>query len=112
MKIIAKVVPTILIIAAVIGFKFFRSKQSMNDIKEQVIVALQADMSPTFEKEYVKELVDYAHPFAIDGSYSIGGRRRSDKFDEDQYIDALHVKITEKLIADGKQAEAAAYYGQ
>jgi len=112
MKIIAKVVPALLIITAIVGFKFFRTNQSKNDIKKQVIVALQTEMAPTFGKEYVKELVDYAHPFAIEGAYTIGGRRRSDQFNEHQYSDVLHVKIAEKLAADGKQAEAAAYYGK
>lgn len=89
-------------IALVIGFKMFNKMRASSEIKEKAVAELQADLGSTLGEDYVKELVDYAHPDAMDAAYKLGGRRKSDTFDQDAYSQVLFSKMAEKLKADGK----------
>ena len=51
---------------------------------------------------YLDGLVDKFHAQAFDASYTMGGRRRSSKFDEKLYLRTLLSNMSGQARADGK----------
>lgn len=97
-----KIISILVVIAVVVGIKFFNKMRASNEIRDKAIAEMQAELGFELGEDYVKELVEYAHPDALDAAYTMGGRRKSDTFDDAAYGQVLFSKMAEKLQADGK----------
>ncbi len=104
-----KLLYIVLAVAVVLGFKFYQKSKAGGEVKAQAMEQMQQQYAPLLGKDYVTELVNYAHPKAMDQAYKTGGRRKSSAFDADSYRVALHRQLAEKLAADGKGKMSALF---
>ncbi|MFC4993320.1 hypothetical protein [Rubritalea tangerina] len=102
-----KILPILVVIAIVVGLKFYNKSKVSNEIKADATEQLQQELGPALGEEYVAELVDYAHPEAMEQAYKMGGKRSSEEFDNATYQRIFVRKILEKLQNDGKQDAAS-----
>ena len=97
-----KIAPIIMIIAIFLGMKANNKSKASKEIKAKATAEMQSEYSSVLGSEYVIELVDYAHPSAMDAAYNLGGKRKSAIFDANTYGRILHQKMEEKMRKDGK----------
>ena len=97
-----KIIPIVIVIIAILGFKVYKKSEAGNEIKAQAIEQMQQQYSSVLGDDYIVELVNYAHSDAMDKAYKMGGRRKSDEFDSATYRSVLRLKMAQKLGSDGK----------
>ena len=86
-----------------LGLKFYNKGSASADIKENFREWVQNSPGYASDPAYCEALFEQYHDEAFEASYSMGGRRRSSKFDDDQYITQLTARMSAKAQADGKQ---------
>ncbi|MEX2169739.1 MAG: hypothetical protein WD851_10540 [Pirellulales bacterium] len=113
-KLLSCIVPIAVLIAAVLGWKFYNKNQASDAVREQAVVLVQAFPGYEENKAYYDSAFDELHDKAFDGAYNMGGRRTSSSFDEEQYLTFLIGLFHRKAIADDKNdiAKALASYRQ
>lgn len=104
-----KILPIAIVIIVVLGFKFYQKSKAGDEIRTQAIEQMQQQYSSVLGDDYIVELVNYAHPEAMDKAYRMGGRRQSDEFDSRTYRSALRIKMAQKLSSDGKHGLARVF---
>ncbi len=97
-----KVIGVVVVIVLVVGLKFYNrgsdDKQVLADMKE---ILADLDLSEE-DSAYVNGILEAEHKRAFDAAYSMGGRRRAAKLDEDKYIDAVFQGMIVRCNADRK----------
>lgn len=101
-----KIVPIIVIICVILGVKMYNKHKASSEVKQQAMEQMQRQLSPLLGEDYVTELVNAAHPDAMDESYNMGGKREGSSFDQDTYRRALHKHMAIKMREDGKSGLA------
>jgi hypothetical protein len=87
----------LVLIGAVFGYKYWNKSSTSDEVKQDVLKAFSA-----FEdQKLIRSLVDKHHDECFDACYTMGGRRRSAKFDSDQYIQMMSQRIRTDLLAQG-----------
>lgn len=97
-----KVIGFVVVIVLAVGLKFYNrgsdDKQVLADMKE---ILSGLDLSEE-DSAYVNDIVEREHKRAFDAAYSMGGRRRAAKLDEDKYIDEVFNGLILRCNADRK----------
>jgi hypothetical protein len=96
------VLSIVVIIAIVLGFKFYNKSKASAAVREQAVALVQAFPEYEANKAYFDDAFDELHGQAFDQAYKMGGRRTSAKFDEDAYLAFLVGLIHRKAKSDGK----------
>ncbi|MGB0775006.1 MAG: hypothetical protein ACPG32_03610 [Akkermansiaceae bacterium] len=107
MKILVKILPFVLIIGAVIGWKAYNKHKFSSELKEGIEKSGFLTSVPGVDEEYTQELLDHAHPIALDKAYNMGGRRKGADFDDRAYKTELFKEMAKKARDDGETAAAA-----
>jgi len=99
---VKKVIGVVVVIALAVGLKFYNrgadDKQVLADMKE-----ILSDLELSAEDSaYVNGILEAEHKRAFEAAYSMGGRRRAAKLDEDKYIDAVFEGMIARCNADRK----------
>ena len=97
-----RAVPILLIIAAVIGWKFYNKNSASAEVKEQAMALFQDLPQYEQEREFFETAVSESHDPAFNVSYSMGGRRRGSRFDNEQYHTLLLQGVMKRADAAGK----------
>ena len=105
-KVLFRLVPFVVIIAALVGFKYYNKSKANKQIREEAFVLVQD--FPRYEefKPYYDAAFDEHHGMAFDQSYKMGARRSGSTFDSDKYV-AILVALIEHDAAEDGHAEIA-----
>jgi hypothetical protein len=106
------VVVAIVIIGAVIGFKFYNKGSAADDVLLQARETVAQCPVYTKDPAYCDMICEACHDAAFDAAYTLGGRRSSAKFDESKYWDELYRGMMARANADGRKDVADALYEQ
>lgn len=98
-----KFIGIIIVIAIVVGFKFYNKGKASDDIRSQTIEIVQAMPGYEENQAYIDSILEPCFATAFEASYDMGGRRRSAKFDQDKYITTLFDNLMERSKQDGKE---------
>ena len=91
---------TVLIIGALVGYKFYNKGATGDDIKTTMHEWIANAPGYSEDSAYYDQLFEAAHPGAFEKNYRMGGRRRGAKFDDTKYIDDLCNSMCSKARAD------------
>lgn len=107
-----RVVTIVILVGVVMGFKFYNKSKAGREIKAEAISQIDRTLPDGVDVDYVHELVDHAHPMAMDKAYKMGGRRKNDEFDSQAYRTELFAQMARKADLDGKRVVAALFAAQ
>ena len=107
MKILVKILPFVLIIGGILGWKAYKRHQFSSELKQGIEQSGFLTSVPGADEEYAQELLDHAHPIALEKAYNIGGRREGASFDDSSYKTQLFMEMANKAGKDGKMAVSA-----
>lgn len=83
--------------AGLIGWKYWNKSSSSDEVKQEV-----KDLFKDFEdQKLIGTLIDKHHDACFDECYTMGGRRRSAKFDADRYLQMMADRIRTDLLTHG-----------
>jgi len=92
----------VVVVAIVLGFKFYNKGQANAEVKSEAAKIVQSLPGYQRNQAYYDSLVEHAHPIAFEVAYSMGGRRRSAKFNDQKYLSVLIAEMIKKARSDGK----------
>jgi hypothetical protein len=96
------VVGTLVVIAAIFGYKFYNKNSLSEDYRKQAHALVERCDLYAANKDYVDSLCDDAHDTAFGEAYHMGlGRRDRSTFDEDVYAMELIKGMIQQATADG-----------
>lgn len=107
---LTKFIGIIIVVAIVVGFKFYKKERFSENIKSQSIEIIQKIPGYDENKTYIDSIFESSFDKAFEGSYDIGGRRRGAKFDENKYITMLFDNLIGKAKLDGKEDLAKKFH--
>lgn len=99
-RVVSWVVGIAVMIAIVLGMKYYNKGKTEKEVKQQASEVVQR--IPGYDKDpaYYDSLLEAAHPAAFDSAYKMGGRRQSAKFDAERYLERLFEGMKTKAGAD------------
>lgn len=98
-----KFIGIIIVVAIIVGFKSYNKSKAADDIRSQTIEIVQAMPGYDENKQYIDSIFGPCFETAFEASYDMGGRRRSAKFDQDNYITTLFDNLMTRSERDGKE---------
>ena len=93
----------IIVVAIIVGFKFYNKSKAGDDIRSQTIEIVQAMPGYDENQSYIDSILEPCFETAFEVSYDMGSRRRSAKFDQDKYITTLFDNLRVRSKQDGKE---------
>ena len=93
----------IVVIAVIVGFKFYNKSKAGDDIRSQTIEIVQTMPGYDENQSYIDSIFEPCFETAFEASYDMGGRRRSARFDQDKYISTLFDNLRQRSEQDGKE---------
>ena len=93
----------IIVVAIIVGFKFYNKSKAGDDIRSQTIEIVQAMPGYDENQSYIDSIFEPCFEAAFEASYEMGNRRRSAKFDQDKYITTLFDNLMVRSKQDGKE---------
>jgi choline kinase len=96
------VVLAVLIFGA-IGYRFYVKGQTSDKYLTEAYRLVALSDKYREHQGYLIGICDAAHETAFDHAYSMGGRRRSSKMDEDRYFSELFMLMRDQAVNDRKQ---------
>ncbi len=92
----------VLMVGAIVGWKFYNKGNDeaaiKSTMKEWVVGAAGYDSDPT----YCDALFERFHSDVFEKTYALGGRRRGASFDDDKYISMMTSRMSTQARKDGK----------
>ena len=98
-----KFIGIIIVVAIIVGFKFYNKSKAADDIRSQTIEIVQAMPGYDENKQYIESIFEPCFATAFEAAYDMGGRRRSAKFNQDKYITTLFENLMTRSERDGKE---------
>lgn len=102
-KALSTIVYIVVIVAVVLGFKFYNQSEASSDIKAQVMDVVRQLPGYSDDEYYYETLLDDCHDEAFRKAYHMGGRYQKDTFDPQKYMDELYARMIEKAKQDGRR---------
>ena len=93
----------IIVVAIIVGFKFYNKSKAGDDIRSQTIEIVQAMPGYDENQSYIDSILEPCFETAFEASYDMGSRRRSAKFDQNKYITTLFDNLRVRSEQDGKE---------
>lgn len=106
-----KIIPIVVIVSLVMGFKFFNKWRVGNEARGNAIESIES-VVPGIDHDYLVDLVSHHHDAAMEQAYQMGGRREGSTFDERTYRVALYSGMATEALAEGKVELVAALAGR
>jgi hypothetical protein len=103
MKFVSRLIPVALIVAVVLGIKFYNKIQASDQVRQQARALIAQFPEYSESKEYYDSAFERLHGKAFDQSYSMGGRRTASKFDENKYLTVLIALVQRDASQAGKK---------
>ncbi|MEL6443345.1 MAG: hypothetical protein AAF089_17505 [Bacteroidota bacterium] len=96
-----KLLSIVLVIAFVLGMKFFKQHEADGDIHDEAYLFVEA--LPDFDQHqaFYATAFEVAHDKAFQEAYHPGRRRRAATFDEDRYFEVLFDSMASQAQAGG-----------
>lgn len=93
-----------LLVAAVLsfGFKMWSKSGDNAAIKQEMIEVVATFPNYEEKRAYYHRLIDRHHAAAFEASYALGGRRRSNDFNAEQYVVRIAQAMAETARGDGE----------
>ena len=93
----------IIVVAIIVGFKFYNKSKAGDDIRRQTIEIVQAMPGYDENQSYINSIFEPCFETAFEASYDMGGRRKSAEFNQDKYITTLFDNLMTRSEQDGKE---------
>lgn len=107
MRSIGGVGGALVVLAVILGLKFFNKSASGDEVLRKAHTIIQRCDAYDAHPEYLDGLVDWAHDDAFEASYEMRfGRRRASRFDEGLYFSELFSRIVARCREDKLDAIA------
>ena len=100
-KVLSTVAYIVVVVAVVLGFKFYNMGEAAAETKSQVLELVREVEDYDYYKEYYESLVEANHDEAFRHAYDMGGRRRAAEFNERKYV----VELFALMIAQAEREE-------
>lgn len=100
---LSRFIGIIIVVAIIVGFKFYNKSKAGDDIRSQTIEIVQVMPGYDENKLYIDSIFEPCFETAFQASFDMGSRRRSAKFDQDKYITTLFDNLMVRSKQDGKE---------
>jgi hypothetical protein len=103
MQKLARVGIAVLVVGGVIGLKFYNKGSAEAEIKTNMHAWVANSVGYADDPAYAETLFDQCHEPAFESCYSVGGRRRSARFEDERYIAQLTAAMAAQARKDGRE---------
>jgi hypothetical protein len=103
MQKLARIGIGVLVIGGVIGLKFYNKGSAAAEIHDEMHKWVASAHGYSEDPAYADALFEKCHEAAFVQAYTMGGRRRESRFDDDRYIDELTRTMAAMARKDGHE---------